>query len=136
MVTAISFRGLDGGDCYMRTAIGYKTLLLLGWQPEVCIGGILFRAGPHSLRDVVAFCGPHNYGQMYDGTFLGHIWLNLDGDAVDFSCGDWPRLYKPKDGFGPVQWHRQPPSLIWASQGLFGWQADGTPGLGEAWFCP
>lgn len=55
---------------------------------------------------------------------------------IDFSCGDWPRLYKPKDGLGSVQWVRLPPSVVWAPETAFGWQGSGTPEVGEFWYCP
>jgi len=68
---------------------------------------------------------------------LGHVWLRLDEDLIDFSCKDWPRLYKPDDELGPVQWQVQPPSVIWADRDLFSdWQREGTPDLGKVWFCP
>ena len=133
VVCAISFPGLDGGDCYMRAAIGYKVLSLLGWHPEIRIGGIVFRAGPHPIRDVVSFCGPHNAGTLIGGEFFGHIWLDLDGDAVDFTGCEWRRhLGAPKDGLGPVQWQRDPPSLIWAPEDMFDWQEDGTRSLARS----
>jgi hypothetical protein len=139
VVCAIEFRGIEGGgDCYLRAAIGYKVLRNLGFQPQVGLGGVLFRAGPDPLRDVIAFCGPGNRGQMHQGVFLGHVWLRLDGEAIDFSCGDWPRLYTPHktDALGPVQWQCRPPSLIWAWEDAFDWKPDGTPELGKIWFCP
>ena len=53
---------------------------------------MLYRAGADPIRDVLAFCGPHNAGQLLDGHFLGHIWLEMDDELIDFSCGDWPHL--------------------------------------------
>jgi hypothetical protein len=139
VVCSVEFRDrpFEGGLCYFRAAIGFRVLRMLGWQPTATLGGVLFRAGPNPRRDVVAFCGSGNRGQMYQGRFLGHIWLNLDDDAIDFSCHEWPQHYTPKDdGLGEVHWECRPPSLIWASQDLFKWQPDGTPAIGEVWFCP
>jgi hypothetical protein len=136
--SSIEFHGLsEGGDCWLRAAIGYKTLTNLGWSPRVELGGVLFRVGPDPRRDVVAFCGRGNYGYAVEGGMLGHVWLRLDEDLIDFSCKDWPRLYKPDDELGPVQWQVQPPSVIWADRDLFSdWQREGTPDLGKVWFCP
>jgi hypothetical protein len=133
---AMSFHGIDGGDCFMRASIGYKVLTDLGWQPEVQLGGMLYRAGPDPYRDVVAFCGYRNKGMLWHGQLLGHVWFKLDGNEIDFSCAEWPRLYVPRDSMGPVQWQRRPPTVIWAPEDCFGWREEGAPELGEVWFCP
>ena len=136
VVQAIAFGNIDGGDCYARCAIGDYVLHQLGWEPDVTIGGLLYRAGPDPLRDIVAFCGPNNHGMMLGGRFLGHLWLKVHGATVDFTPLDWRRLYRPRGGLGSVVWQYAPPSLIWAAADVFGWQSQGAPEPGQLWYCP
>jgi hypothetical protein len=140
VVRAIQFTGLDGGTCLFRAGVGYVVLRLLGWSPRLCVGGALYRAGPSAMRDVVAFCGPGNTGQMIHGGFLGHVWLEIDDELIDFSCGDWPHLDHRAEltgsGFGPVRWDAPPPTFVWATKHLFKWQPHGNPQLGELWYGP
>ena len=70
---AIWFPLIAGQACYIRSAIGYRVLTMLGFEPEARLGGLLFRAGPDPRRDVIAFCGKENYGHMHEGQFLGHV---------------------------------------------------------------
>ena len=58
VVRAIEFTGLAGGTCLWRAGVGYVVLGLLGWSPKICVGGLLYRAGPDARRDNFAFCGP------------------------------------------------------------------------------
>ena len=46
VVCAIWFPLIAGQACYIRSAIGYRVLTMLGFEPEGKIGGLLFRAGP------------------------------------------------------------------------------------------
>jgi hypothetical protein len=140
VVQAIQFTGLDGGTCLFRAGVGYVVLRLLGWSPRLCVGGALYRAGPSTMRDVVAFCGPGNTGQMVHGGFLGHVWLEMDDELIDFSCGDWPSLDRRAElmdaGLGAVQWDALPPTFVWATRHLLKWQPHGNPQLGELWYGP
>ncbi len=134
---SVQFTGIDGGDCVTRVCIGYKVMCDLGWHPDLFFGGVLYRAGPHPGRDVVAFCGKGNRGYLHEGKmFLGHVWLRMGDELIDFSCKDWPRLYVPKDGMGPVHWVRNPPDVVWAPEYAFNWNETGEPDIGEIWYCP
>ena len=134
--------GTIGGDCVVRAGIGFVTLGLLGFKPRFCVGGMLYRAGPDALRDTMAFCGPGNAGQMIDGHFIGHVWLGLDDELVDFSCADWPDLDPRGEllvagiDLPPVRWRAPPPTFVWATKGLFDWQPVGSPDIGELWYGP
>jgi hypothetical protein len=112
VVRAIQFAGLAGGTCLLRAGVGYVVLRLLGWSPRLCVGSALYRAGPSAMRDVLPFCGSGNTGQMVDGGFLGHVWLEMDDELIDFSCGDWPDLDHRGEltdsGLGPIQWDALP----------------------------
>ena len=138
-VLAIRFSGLDGGMCLFRAYVGFLTLDRLGWQPTISCGAMLYRAGADPIRDVLAFCGPHNAGQLLDGHFLGHIWLEMDGELIDFSCGDWPHLDPRAEligGLPPIRWQSPPPTFIWATRALFPWKSFGEPNTGEMWYGP
>jgi hypothetical protein len=50
---------------------GWYALKLAGIEAERCIGGMIYRAGPDQMRDVVAFCGPGNVGCFWNGEFRG-----------------------------------------------------------------
>ena len=78
-----------GGLCFYRAIIGKELLRLLGITADLCLGGVVYRAGPDPERDVVSFCGPGNVGQMIDGKLLGHYWLEHGRDIIDFSAGNW-----------------------------------------------
>ena len=136
VVCAIWFPLIAGQACYIRSAIGYRVLTMLGFEPEGKIGGLLFRAGPDPRRDVVAFCGKENHGSMHQGQFLGHIWLSLDGETIDFTGCEWKHMSAPADGLGPVQWRCAPPALVWAPEEAFGWASEGEPDIGQVWYCP
>jgi hypothetical protein len=143
VVRSIKFTGSIGGDCVLRAGIGYVALGLLGFRPQFCVGRLLFGAGPGPLRDTLAFCGPGNGGQMIDVHFIGHVRLELAGELIDFSCGDWrhldPRseLHVAGMELPPIQWQARPPTFIGATRGLFDdWQPDGSPPIGELWYGP
>jgi hypothetical protein len=139
VVRSIIFKNADGGTCMWRNGIGYMTLRLLGFKPTVCVGGMLFRAGQDPLRDTVSFCGPGNKGQLVAGHFVGHIWLEMDSELIDFTGADWPSLDADTielDNLGTIQWKVRPPVFVWATRKLFTWQATGHPKLGEHWYGP
>src|SRR5690348_9897888 len=112
-----------GGLCFYRAIIGREFLRLLGIAGDLCLGGMVYRAGPDPERDLVAFCGPGRVGQVIDGKFIGHFWLEHGRDIIDFSAGDWrgdmtPELAidldpdDPNDP-GPIQWDVEPPEYFW-----------------------
>jgi hypothetical protein len=136
-VRSVQFVGVDGGTCMWRNGLGYLALRLLGFEPKVCVGGMLYRARNNELRDTVSFCGPGNAGQMFHSSFVGHIWLQLDDEIIDFTGGDWPSLdagVHQLDNMGPIQWRVRPPTFVWASRKLFDWKPVGRPKLGELWY--
>ena len=100
---------------------------------------MMYRAGADPIRDVLAFCGPHNGGQLLDGHFLGHIWLEMDDELIDFSCGEWQHLDPRAEligGLPPIRWQSPPPTFIWATRALFPWKSFGEPNTGEMWYGP
>ncbi len=121
-VVRIKFTDSIGGDCVLPAGIGYVTLGLLGFRPQVYVGGMLFRAGRDPLRDTLTFCGPGNAGQMIDDHFIGHVWLELDGELLDFSCGDWGHLDPRGElriagrDLPPIQWQVLPPTFVWETR--------------------
>ena len=123
-----------------RNGVGHLALWMLGLEPQLCVGGCLFRAGPHEVRDTVGFCGPGNTGQIINGAFIGHVWLKLNGELIDFSCDEWRsaeqyELDNSADVFGPIQWQVKPPAMIWCYQSsLSRWQPRGSPKLGDVWY--
>jgi hypothetical protein len=55
---------LGGGNCFYRAVIGMEFLRRLGIPTHLALGGLVYRAGPDPIRDVVSYCGPGNRGQM------------------------------------------------------------------------
>ena len=128
-----------GNRCAVRAAIGWLTLRLLGLAPRLYVGSMLYRAGPHPLRDVVSFCGYGNTGQLVDGGFAGHVWLEMDDELIDFTCGDWPHL-DPAAALddaetrrGNIHWDIVPPTFVWCTRALFEWHSSGSPQMDEMW---
>jgi hypothetical protein len=112
-----------GGLCFYRAIIGREFLRSLDIAGDLCLGGMVYRAGPDPERDIVAFCGPGGVGQMIDGNLIGHYWIEYGRDIIDFSAGDWcgdmtPELaldLDPDDlsDLGPIQWDVEPPEYFW-----------------------
>jgi hypothetical protein len=121
----------------LGAVIGFITLGPLGFKPQFCVGGMLYRAGPDRLRDTVPFRGPGNAGRLIDGQFVGHVWLRLDDELVDWPHLD-PRGELPVAGIElpPVRWQAPPPTFVWATRDLFDWQPHGEPPIGEMWYGP
>lgn len=126
-----------GGLCLYRAVIGFEFLRLLAIPARLALGGMVYRVGPDSQRDVVSYCGEGNVGRLCeDGGFLGHCWLESGDEVVDFSVGDW-RATEPEDlgVLGPVQWTIEPPDFFWlpkASVAPIAGQM--TPPLGRAYY--
>lgn len=144
-----------GGICHFRAITGMFALALAGIEHrhvERSIGGVIFRAGPDERRDSVAYCGPNNVGCIIDGAFLGHTWLRVAGELVDFSVGDWRHqipldydwdserlgeIARKEAALDPVVWTVDPPSYHWGPWQDFMPPANTTrctPELGRAWY--
>ena len=115
---------VPGGQCFFRAATGARLLQRLGLPADIALGGMIYRAGPDPHRDVVAFSGPGNLG-MFDPQkgLLGHYWIEVGEDVIDFSAGDWPRLSlpdmtmpgyeQPENDLGDIQWEQPTPDFFW-----------------------
>jgi hypothetical protein len=157
LVRSLEFAGLpDGGHCIFRAIAGKAMFALLDIDATYAIGSMVYRVGPDPLRDVLAFCGPHNSGCMgQDGKALFHVWLKVGGWFADFSVGDWHSdsrscgeydfsmdgvpLGKLNAALGPIQWTiPKPPEFWWKrrAEAEAAWRPDATPELGEAWYGP
>lgn len=144
-----------GGMCWFRAVMGQLVLHSLGLSSDIAVGGMVYRAGPDPMRDCVAFCGPGNLGHLKDDGFLGHAWLRLRGNLVDFSVGDWYDTSQAgliREEWGPE--NKDPGRLVWTAPELpdFFWQdydsltkpwrkfkpddPTTTPELGQAWYGP
>lgn len=135
-----------GGTCSFRACLGHHVLNRLGIRSTIVFGAMLYRAGPHPMRDVVAFCGPGN--KPLAGV-LAHCWLHCGNDLIDFSVGDWqPQASRVVDSafdrlptgetLEPIQWTAPAlPDFWWRPRSSFDpWQPTGEPKLGEAWYHP
>jgi len=143
-VRSVSFWA-DGGTCALRMAMGHLALTHLGLKPRPVIGGMVFRAGPDEMMDTVPFCGGSNYAEIVNGRPLFHMWLDVDGDIVDFSCGDWEAQESligdaggttTPDGqpLRPIQWDAKPPRYIWRPARTLAGEMGKPPPIGTAWY--
>jgi hypothetical protein len=78
-----------GGLCMFRVACGCRVLDALGLPFSVAVGGVACRVGPDEYADLFTFAAPDLCGTIMDNLFLGHAWLQVGDDLVDFSVGDW-----------------------------------------------
>jgi hypothetical protein len=137
-----------GGNCAMRMAVGLSVLKSLGFKVHVRVGGLVHRVGPHEEYDVRAMAGPGNFGQMVHGRFNGHMWLESDGDLIDFSAADWLRdhetigtnlIHAGQGDLPPINWTAPPPpDYVWepAEPLRARWRFNESPPFGEFWYCP
>lgn len=150
IVRAIEWPPVEGGKCFYRNMTGWMVFQHLELPAKPAFGGMVYRAGPHEYRDIVGFCGEGNVGRIAaDGAFLGHFWLILGDDFVDFSVGDWQRdnqtipeyipampegAQLPFDPSKPVLWTAPPlPDFHWANRENF--KPTGySPDLGRAFY--
>jgi hypothetical protein len=151
-VRSVQFPLSLGGMCLYRVAAGMYVLKGLGLPAEVRVGSMLYRAGPDPIRDTLAFCGPGNIGcwPAMESGLMGHFWISLGDDIVDFSAGDWKGL-TPTEGVpddrpdlaanaavdrGPIQWDATPPDYYWQQERTLTdpWKAKGEPAIGEVWY--
>jgi hypothetical protein len=86
----VDWRSVVGeGCCFGRAATGHLVLTELGIPSKLVFGGLLFRAGPDPLRDLLCFCGPNGQGCVIAGKIFAHQWIQSGRNIVDFSVGDW-----------------------------------------------
>ena len=114
---------LGGGNCFYRAVIGMELLRRLGIPTQLALGGLVYRAGPDPIRDVVSYCGPGNLGQMIGDDWVGHYWIQSGTDVIDFSVGDWRKAMSPDlmhpalpDDLGSIQWTVKPPEFFWVPE--------------------
>ena len=138
IVRSIGYAGVDGGQCFYRAVAGAATMSLLDLPVDMVFGGMVYRAGPDPMRDVVAFCGPGNLGTRTSTGILGHYFLTYGDEVVDFSAGDWMTTKYPEhplDEVGKIQWTAPPPRFFWQSEASLRPDATAkTPELGHAWY--
>jgi hypothetical protein len=135
---------VGGGTCAFRAFTGMSALMMAGIEAQHCIGGMIYRAGDDDHRDVVAFCGIGNVGCIRDGKLLGHTWLRVGNNLIDFSAGDWRRETEMvpmllDDGLGDIDWKVEPPEYFWGLWDFFMPPTNvggtcWTPELGRAWY--
>jgi hypothetical protein len=128
-------------DCLTRALLGQWVLGVLGFDAQLTLGSLLFRAGPDPSRDVCAFHGPNNTGMLHANGLMGHVWLEMDGEIIDFTAGDWNSIIAgdadiEETNFGDIVWTTQPPEFVWANKPLFDWKPVGAPRRGECWYGP
>ena len=116
-----------------------------------------YRAGPHPVRDVVAYCGRDNraadlaaMGRPAPAGEVGglhHWWLEADGLVLDLSPPDWRdygagpevaaremELYGRSEG--DMVWTHEPPAYVWhrRGEGIVLPTAPGEPPPGKAYY--
>jgi hypothetical protein len=144
-----------GGSCVPYTQLGAEVLKRLGFVPRVELGSVLYRAGPDTRRDTQSYAGPNNMGCIVpDYGFVGHAWLRLGADLVDFS--DWVRMAEvgyialvemadaghdiaqAELALGRVQFDVIPPDYLWqlAAPLQAAWRPISSPEIGEFWYGP
>jgi hypothetical protein len=110
-----------GGTCFFRAMMGMMALGHLGMRPRLASGSLIYRVGPHETFDCVALSGPGNVAAAPN---MFHMWLEADGNIIDFACGDWRTShiealppdspYFEADGkLPPISWVIDPPEYIW-----------------------
>jgi hypothetical protein len=124
--------------------MGMMALTHLGIKSRLASGSLIYRVGPHELHDCVAFSGPGNMAAVPN---MFHMWLQAEGQLIDFTCGDWrtPHIealppdspYIETDGsLPPISWTIDPPEYIWrpVEELTAPWKPVGTPELGAMWY--
>jgi hypothetical protein len=145
IVAMFWFHETGGGNCIPRAIIGDAVLQACGLPSRLTEGGMLYRAGADPRRDTLRFCLPNNLGGLYQGCVVGHAWLEVDNQIVDFSLDDWAddaaEIYAsttdPDDlALGPVEWLAPVPTYLWqpAAPLKSAWRGTDEPGLGGLWY--
>lgn len=141
--------GRGGGTCWFRQGAASVALHYLGIPNKRQFGGMVYRAGPDPMWDVVAFCSHNNMGAFTHDAYLGHAWIESDGDLIDFTVGDWKAQHDTCIALGaesgadsvdiPVNWTAPTlPDFFWSDIKKFrdDWRDMGEPPIGEAWYGP
>jgi hypothetical protein len=84
IVSMFRFAEVPGGSCVPRACLGQAVLAACGIRSRLVAGGMLFRAGPHPIRDTLRFALPNNRGGFYQGAVIGHVWNECEHDLIDF----------------------------------------------------
>src|SRR5262245_53264465 len=76
-----------------------------------------------------------------------HMWLQADGNIVDFTCNDWrtspiealppdSRYFEAGGNLPPISWTVEPPEYVWrpVEELTAPWKPAGTPELGVMWY--
>jgi len=107
-----------GGMCLFRALSGHVALTALGFQSSLMYGGCLFPAAPGDLN-ILSMGGPGGIGMLSeDGMLIGHVWLKVGTDLVDFSAGDWHvQSDEMTEEYFPdlplIDWQIEPPPFVW-----------------------
>lgn len=138
----------SGGSCVPRAAISHALFRSLGMPSRLVCGGLLYRCGPDPIRDTLRFCGPDiNKGCIFEGQFLGHAWIELGHDIIDFSLVDWradatrhhDSMAHRLDKLGRPQWVAYDvPEFVWqpAKELKKLTRTHGVPEFGQPpWYC-
>ena len=147
VVQSVQVPNEDGGTCVLRAHLGMIVLNTLKLDLIMCFGSMLFRAGSHPVRDLVAFCkGDNDVGYVGDALF-GHLWIEVGADLVEFSTNDWGRqaagmtlIEKTLSDvdIGPMRFEVRPPFCLWtpAAPLAAAWRPTGEPAVGRYWYKP
>ena len=137
IVRAFAFDHYDGGVCVARALIGQQVFDALGIDTTLVFGSMLFRCGKHRTRDTLRFADHQNVGRVLSDCMIGHCWLELGDDLIDFSAGDW-KSAQPlfNDGLGAMNWVVEPPEFILQPAGSLKrpWRQKGVPEMGKVWY--
>jgi hypothetical protein len=100
---------------------------------DVVTGAMLYRAGPHEIYDIIAFCGPGNEAYRTSDGVLAHYWLTAGDQLIDFSVGDWRSDCRSENDVLNSSFDRRPdgsvaPAVQWTAPDLpdFWWQPAAT----------
>lgn len=126
-----------GGTCLHRAAVGLRVLREHGLEPEVVFGSLTYRAGPR-LCDRIAFAAPDGIGAVIDGVFVGHCWLRLGEDLIDFSVGDWHLPHWQPLGGTRIEWTApRLPAFFWQPVSSFpAWEQRWKMEVGQCCYGP
>jgi hypothetical protein len=147
IVEVFEFDGpLGGGIQSMPKAlVAYQAIRSCDVDAAIGFGSMICRVGPHPRRDVIAWCGRNNSGEVYDGHFIGHCWIYHGDWIYDPSVGSWRDLDAQAAGMqvhdaslGSIQWTTSLPSYFFKPciELEKPWRPAGTPELGQAWYGP